>query len=65
MPMLTAHAMGLGAGPMIGFDPAAVAERFDLAKNEIPVMLIAVGYGTKENWPQKPRRALDEVLTFA
>lgn len=63
--ILAAHAMGLGAGPMIGFDPEAVAHEFDLAPDEIPVMLVAVGYGTAENWPQKPRRPLTEVLTYA
>ena len=61
--MLAAHAMGLGAGPMIGFDQDAVAQDFGLSENEIPVMLIAVGYGTSENWPQKPRRPLVEVFS--
>lgn len=62
--MLAAHAMGLGAGPMIGFDPEGVSREFGLAANEIPAMLIAVGYGTPENWPQKPRRPLEQVLSF-
>lgn len=57
-----AHSMGLGSGPMIGFDPEAVSREFDLAENEIPVLLVAVGYGTSANWPQKPRRPLDQVL---
>ncbi len=61
--ILAAHAMGLGAGPMIGFDQDAVARAFGLADNEIPAMLVAVGYGTPENWPQKPRRPLSEVLS--
>lgn len=60
-----AHALGLGAGPMIGFDQDAVAREFGLAANEIPVMLLAVGLGTAANWPQKPRRPLEQVLTFA
>ena len=60
-----AHALGLGAGPMIGFDQDAVAREFGLAANEIPVMLLAVGLGTSANWPQKPRRPLEQVLTFA
>ncbi|TRW14487.1 nitroreductase family protein [Glacieibacterium frigidum] len=62
--MLAAHGMGLGAGPMIGFDPEAVASEFGLANNEIPAMLVAVGYGTPENWPQKPRRPLEQVLSL-
>jgi len=60
-----AHALGLGAGPMIGFDQDAVAREFGLAANEIPAMLLAVGLGTSANWPQKPRRPLEQVLTFA
>ncbi len=63
--ILAAHAMGLGAGPMIGFDQDAVARDFGLAENEIPVLLLAVGYGSRENWPQKPRRPLSDVLSFA
>ena len=57
-----AHAMGLGAGPMIGFDAEAVAREFNLAADEIPVMLVAVGHALPENWPQKPRRPLSQVL---
>ena len=59
-----AHAIGLGAGPMIGFDPDAVSREFGLAEDEIPVLLVSVGYGTPANWPQKPRRPLSEVLSF-
>lgn len=62
--MFAAHAMGLGAGPMIGFDPVAVSREFGLTDDEIPAMLVAVGYGTPENWPQKPRRPLPQVLSF-
>ncbi|AHE53221.1 nitroreductase family protein [Sphingomonas sanxanigenens] len=62
--MFAAHAMGLGAGPMIGFDAGAVASEFGLADDEIPAMLVSVGYGTPENWPQKPRRPLQQVLSF-
>lgn len=63
--IFAAHAMGLGAGPMIGFDQDAVASEFGLAPNEIPVMLLSVGFATSENWPQKPRRPMGEVLTLA
>jgi nitroreductase len=62
--ILAAHAMGLGAGPMIGFDHEAVAREFGLDDREIPALLLAVGYGTQENWPQKPRRPLAQVLSF-
>ncbi|MBL6082456.1 nitroreductase family protein [Belnapia sp. T18] len=57
-----AHAMGLGAGPMIGFDAEKVVREFGLAADEIPVMLVAVGHALPENWPQKPRRPLSQVL---
>ncbi|QBE67379.1 nitroreductase family protein [Pseudoduganella lutea] len=63
--MHAAQAMGLGSAPMIGFDAGAVASEFNLAVYEIPVMLVAVGYALPENWPQKPRRPLDEVLELA
>lgn len=59
-----AHALGLGAAPMIGFDATAVAETFELAADEVPVLLLAVGHPAPGNWPQKPRRPLTEVLTL-
>lgn len=60
--MQAAQAMGLGSAPMIGFDAEAVAREFHLAPDEIPVLLVAVGYALPENWAQKPRRPLGEVL---
>jgi nitroreductase len=63
--MFAAQAYGLGASGLIGFDPAAVAAAFDLAADEIPVLLVTVGYIAEGNWPQKPRRPIDEVLTLA
>lgn len=59
-----AQAAGLGSAPMIGFDAEAVANAFNLAADEVPVMLLAVGYAMPENWPRKPRRPLAEVLRF-
>jgi nitroreductase len=49
---------------MIGFDPDAVAREFELAADEVPVMLLAVGFAAENNWPQKPRRPLSQVLTL-
>jgi len=60
--MLAAQAMGLASGPMIGFDPAAVAAEFDLAPIEVPVMLVTVGRAAAGNWPRKRRRPVDHVL---
>jgi Nitroreductase family len=51
-----AQAMGLGTTPMIGFDPVGVSREFSLSDNEVPAPLVAVGYPTEANWPQKPRR---------
>lgn len=60
--MYIARSIGLGSTPMIGFDADAVAREFDLAHHEIPVMLLSIGPEREGNWPQKPRRPVDEVL---
>ena len=62
--MLSAQDMGLATGPISGFDPGAVSEAFGLAEDEVPVMLIATGYTAPGNWPQKPRKPFDDVLTM-
>jgi hypothetical protein len=28
----------------------------------VPVVLVAVGHAMSENWPQKPRRPLEDVF---
>ncbi|CAM3835533.1 nitroreductase family protein [Polaromonas hydrogenivorans] len=63
--MLAAHGKGLVSCPMIGFDPAGVAEAFSLPSSDVPVMLVTVGYTGAANWPQKPRNAVTDVLSFA
>src|SRR6476661_5070838 len=60
-----AQAMGLGTTLMIGFDPVGVSREFSLSDNEVPALLVAVGYPTEANWPQKPRRPISDVLAFA
>jgi nitroreductase len=50
---------------MIGFDAVAVASEFSLLPDEIPVLLVAIGRAATDNWPQKSRRPLTEVLSFA
>lgn len=60
--MLAAEGMGLSTGPMSGFDPVAVSEAFGLDEKDLPVMLITAGYAADENWPQKPRKPLEQVL---
>lgn len=59
-----ARSWGLGSTPMIGFDPDAVHREFELAENEIPVLLLSVGAERPGNWEQKPRRPITEVLDF-
>ncbi|SDO38805.1 Nitroreductase [Rhodoferax sp. OV413] len=63
--MLAAQSHGLVSCPMIGFDQAGVAAEFGLHATDVPVMLVTVGYAAKANWPQKPRKAVAEVLSFA
>lgn len=62
--MLAAQGMGLASGPMIGFDAAGVTKEFNLAANDIPAMLVAVGVSAPGNWPQKPRLPVHDVLTI-
>jgi nitroreductase len=62
--MFAAQGMGLGSAPMIGFDAEAVSREFGLGADEVPVVLVAVGSASAENWPQKPRRAVSEILDF-
>jgi nitroreductase len=57
-----AHSLGLGSTPMIGFDDEAVHREFELAENEVPVMLLSVGPKRPGNWAQKPRRPVADVL---
>jgi nitroreductase len=59
-----ARSLGLGSTPMIGFDPEAVHREFGLAKDEVPVMLLSIGTERPGNWPQKPRRPVDDVLNL-
>lgn len=61
--MLAAQGMGLGSCPMSGFDATQVVLEFGLAATELPVVIVAVGYPTTGNWPQKVRKALPEVLS--
>ncbi|WP_256829485.1 nitroreductase family protein [Pseudomonas sp. Pse1] len=62
--MLAAKGQGLVSTPMIGFDQSTVAKEFGLSDLEIPVMLVTVGYPGATNWPQKPRKAVNDVLQF-
>ena len=63
--MHAAQALGLASCAMTGFDAEGVVASFGLASEEVPVMLVTVGRAASGNWPQKPRRPLDQVLEFA
>lgn len=62
--MLAAQGMGLASCPMVGFDADALAREFGLHGDELPVMLVTVGHPAADNWPQKPRRPVSEILDF-
>ena len=63
--MLAAEGMGLSTGAMSGFDSLGVAREFQLAVTDVPVILVTVGYPATDNWPQKPRKPVHEVIAFA
>jgi nitroreductase len=62
--MLAAQGMNLGSCPMIGFDAQKVGEAFDLSSNELPLMIVAVGYPDSGDLPQKIRRPVSDVLSY-
>ncbi|GAA6140972.1 nitroreductase family protein [Hydrogenophaga sp. 5NK40-0174] len=62
--MTAAQAIGLASAPMGGFDAAAVSTAFGIVSTEVPVMLVAIGRAAAGNWPRKPRRPVNDVLTF-
>lgn len=63
--VLAAQGTGLGSCILGGFDAAALHREFGLGADEIPVALVTVGYPADGNWPQKPRRPVPDVLSFA
>lgn len=60
--LLSAHARGLSATPMIGFDAEGIAEFLELPEDTVPVVLIAIGPSGGEEPDRLPRRGVDEVL---
>ncbi|GAA0225290.1 nitroreductase family protein [Haladaptatus pallidirubidus] len=60
--MLSAHARGLTATPMIGFDQERIAEFLNLPDDEIPVMLLAIGPSGGAEPDRLPRRPVEEIL---
>lgn len=60
--LLSAHARGLAATPMIGFDAEGISEFLGLPDDTVPVVLIALGPSGGEEPDRLPRRSVDEVL---
>lgn len=60
--MLAAKAMGYDSCPMIGFDPAKVAELIHLPEDHVIGFMIAVGKATKPAWPKPGQLPLEEVI---
>ena len=60
--LLSAHARGLTATAMSGFDFEAAAEFAGLPEDTIPVVLVAIGPSGGEEPERLPRRGVDEVL---
>lgn len=61
--MLAAKAKGYDTVPMGGYDADKFIKAFDVPENLEPVMLIALGKGTKAGFP-KNRLPLDDVLEW-
>ena len=63
--ILAARALGLDAGPMSGFDNAAVDKEFFAGTNTKSNFIVALGYGTEENlYPRNPRLDFEEANTI-
>jgi len=60
--MLAAKAMGYESCPMIGFDPAKVAEIINLPDDHCISFMITVGKGTQEAWSKPGQLPLAEVM---
>jgi putative NAD(P)H nitroreductase len=53
---------GWATGPMIGFDPVAVAKLLKLTPNFIPVMIVVLGYQKDAPQPRSYRHPVEEVV---
>ena len=64
--MLAARALGLDAGPMSGFDNAAVDKAFFPEGQWKSNFLINLGYGDPSgNWPRGPRLPFETMARIA
>ena len=60
--LVSAHARGLTATAMSGFDFDAAAEFVDMPEDTMPVVLVAIGPSGGEEPDRLPRRDVEEVL---
>ena len=60
--MLAAKAMGYDSCPMVGFDPAKVAELINLPADHVISYMITVGKALKPAWPRPGTLPTDEVV---
>jgi 3-hydroxypropanoate dehydrogenase len=64
--IIAARALGLDAGPMSGFDNAAVDREFFADTRIHSNFLCSLGHGTEENlYPRNPRLTFEEAGRFA
>ncbi|MEK9198386.1 nitroreductase family protein [Ureibacillus sp. 179-F W5.1 NHS] len=61
--MLLAKEMGYDTVPMGGFDKAKFAEKFNLPKNEVPIILIAIGEAAAPAYGSS-RLPLEQITKF-
>jgi 3-hydroxypropanoate dehydrogenase len=60
------RAAGLAAGPMGGFDKAAVSRRFFPDGRHQALLVVNLGYPSEESYrPRQPRLAYDDVVSVA
>jgi 3-hydroxypropanoate dehydrogenase len=59
--ILAARALGLDAGPMSGFDNAAVDAEFFAGTNTKSNMIVALGHGVDESYPRLPRLTFEDA----
>ncbi|MFQ5506700.1 MAG: nitroreductase family protein [Planctomycetota bacterium] len=62
--MLVAKDMGYDSCPMIGFDPARVAEILSLPENHPPLLMVVVGKAVKPARPRMGLLTLEEVVSL-
>lgn len=63
--MLAAKEKGWDTCPMIGFDPAAIAEALEVPDRYVPVMLIAIGKeNTAKQRPRGYRKPVGEFVSY-